>query len=377
MTEACERAYLERWEGPAGLDDWCEDHAGDIEDADAALRLARDLGDRQARLAILPFLLDSSRRLYPERNRRLALECIELAGTAETGMRALRAACAASRELVTSAPVKGLDVAQSAVWMARQLERGAGGSHWTTLALSMLATAAALQGNLALAESTLAQARANDSPDVPAPMRVWRWNAERMVADLRRDREALIRVFDHYVVAMRDAGIADLGFAEVDIQLVAGRAAEALALARELLSQMGRMRAQPEDVAYLELNQVYGLLACGRLDEVTPLMPLSQAAFHRRDMHCNWADALALHQVLAGRPADAARLLGWADRQYERLATVRTLTDEDIAERALAGLRQALDEATIGRLRADGAALDELGAWTLVRAARDDAAAPR
>ena len=70
-------------------------------------------------------------------------------------------------------------------------------------------------------------------------------------------------------------------------------------------------------------------------------------------------DHLALRAALAGKPADAARIAGYADSRYTAEKSPRQPNEARARERLQALLREKLDADKLERLLAEGAELSE------------------
>ena len=119
-------------------------------------------------------------------------------------------------------------------------------------------------------------------------------------------------------------------------------------------------------LSFARLNLAAAHLA---LDEAPEARALAQAGWDpalHLEHNAWWADYLALLLALEGRPADAARLAGYADAAYRAHDDTRQPNEAEALDRALALARSALGEPAVAALQAEGQALADAAVAALV-----------
>ena len=133
-----------------------------------------------------------------------------------------------------------------------------------------------------------------------------------------------------------------------------GKPEEAVTRGRNLV-ELTRHEKFTSFWAYTTINLGTALTELGRLDEALPLLRESTDLFRRRGLLTRCLDVLSLLALRQGRPADAARALGRADAtnalRFGSEKRIRSLVETE--------LRQALPDAELERLMADGAQLSD------------------
>ena len=97
----------------------------------------------------------------------------------------------------------------------------------------------------------------------------------------------------------------------------------------------------------------------GELDEALAAAREGLPLFQEAGLAWSVLDHLALRAALAGKPADAARIAGYADSRYTAEKSTRQPNEARARERLQALLREKLDAEKLERLLAEGAKLSE------------------
>ncbi|MCW5612093.1 MAG: winged helix-turn-helix domain-containing protein [Rubrivivax sp.] len=309
-------------------------------DAVLAVAMARPLGTAltSRRLAEMTRLYDATEPLLPQ----VADEAVRLHWLLGA------AAILSLRE-----PARGLRMAQQAAALAR----ACGDAPALARALCLVATSRD-PAAVALQDDALAEALALERTDWPAVVRQHVAGAESIRAyhrgDLARCREATRR----QLLLAEAAGTSTHADAArtnlADLELAAGRPAEAVRLGRQLVERWRGTR-NARSLATAQLNLANALLA---LDDTAAARALAAeawpgAALWRLQPY--WALVLALLAALEGRPRAAAALLGYADRHFQQR-----------------GEQPEPNEART-RARAEGLAIAALGAEAAAAIARQGA----
>lgn len=175
--------------------------------------------------------------------------------------------------------------------------------------------------------------------------------------DAEQAREAV-----RFITALprSEAGISRITL--MDALMTVGDYASAIALGRDELAHLAGSRDAQRRV-FAQLNLAGALLAVDQVDEAADLLRAGWArtgAFdaYAFDEYVPWyADYLALLAALRGRPAVAARLLGFSDRAYADRDDERMHNEENAFNRARDLATAALGAAEVERLSAEGALL--------------------
>ncbi|MCU0938535.1 MAG: helix-turn-helix transcriptional regulator [Burkholderiaceae bacterium] len=272
-------------------------------DAALAVALARPLGTAltSRRLAEMTRVYDATEPLLPQ----LADEAVRLHWL-----------LGAAAMLNLREPARALRLAQQACALARTR----GDAPALARALCLVATsrdpaAAALQ------DDALAEALALERADWPAYLRQHLAGAESIRAyhcgDLARCRDATRR----QLLLAEAAGTSTHADAArtnlADLELAAGRPAEAVRLGRQLVERWQGTR-HARALATARLNLANALLA---LDDTVAARAVAAEAWHGAALwrlQPYWGLALALLAALEGRPRATAALLGYADEGFRR-----------------------------------------------------------
>jgi hypothetical protein len=142
----------------------------------------------------------------------------------------------------------------------------------------------------------------------------------------------------------------------IDAELAAGDARAAARLGRELIESLLGSRHE-YSLAFARINLLAALLA---QDTAAEARPVAEAAWSRAavfDLQHAAAAYLALLCALQGRHRAAVKLAAYSEAIYSARDEAREQNETEATLRALSLAGQALDEATLTRLRAEGAGL--------------------
>ena len=142
----------------------------------------------------------------------------------------------------------------------------------------------------------------------------------------------------------------------VDAELAAGDSQAAARLGSELIASLSGTRHE-YGLAFARINLLAALLA---QDDVAAAHGAAEAAWANAavfDLQHASSAYLALLCALEGRCEAAVRLASYSEAIYAARGEARERNEADATERAWSLARDALDAATIERLRAEGATL--------------------
>jgi hypothetical protein len=291
-----------------------------------------------------------------------------LAADAAPGPSALRALLEASH-VHDLRPHRALTLAEQAVSVARGVRPQVDG-RWLYRALCEQAYALSRVQRTADAVAALDEARALERRDWPAVTSIRRWIAEVSLAYQRGDPDGALHGLQERYRATHAAGhrSADPGANLLDAQLFAGRIDDAIRSGRALVMRLDGTRFE-DTLALARLNLAAALLARDAAAEARAVCEAGWPQAPHFELQPYWGDYLALLAALERRPADAARLAGYADAGYVRKDDKRQANEAAAIERAHALVRAALGEAEAARLHAEGAGLrdDEVAALAFGR----------
>jgi predicted ATPase/DNA-binding winged helix-turn-helix (wHTH) protein len=346
---------------------WLTRYAADYDDLQAAFDRACQArrADVAASTGNALFNLDRTRGLVsPLRHRARSAHGLLPLGDARTQARlwncvARFLASTAELPLVLTAPER------VAAW------RRVGDKHQLYLALGTLSIACARASDWDGAERALDEARTLEDAAFP----------RRLLAELAGDRVSLGN-YRKDVAAYRESLRETMRLAEevgadglvsgcrrslADAALMAGDVAEAIALGRAAVIDP-RVRNQPRSLAVALSNLNAALLMAGDLPAArrtaTEALPL---AWQTGIVHY-FLDHVALYAARTGQGAQAAQLIGFADRVYAADQEPRQPNEERSVEQAEAAIASTLDAQEHARLHAAGEALSEAQAEALARA---------
>ena len=347
--------------GTVRVDDWQQAMSADLDngreawawaraadDADAVARIAAGIGRAlgnsayRERLALAEAVEPLIERIA---GADLLARVGRLLASAFGNTQRERAALLTRRCLARMPPVSPTDAA-SARW-ARHF------------ALTALVNVESRHGDLAAAETALAEARALADPAWPPVRASWLLESESLVAQVRGDMAACLdwtrRCVAMLVAAGRSDGsqIANL----VDGELAAGNPTQAAAIGVALVAQLAGGRDEVY-LAFARMNLSAALLALDEPGQARPHLRAGWAQAPVFDMQAFCADYLALLAALDGRPEAAARLAGYADIANARVGE-REPNEAAAHARAVQLARAALGDAAFERLRAEGAGLQD------------------
>jgi predicted ATPase len=325
-------------------------------DAAVAVALARPLGNAltSRRLAEMTRLYDATEPLLPQ---------------ARDDVQRLHWLLGAAAILSLREPARALRLAQQAVALARTLADAQGLARALCLVAASRDPAAA-----ALQDAALAEALALERSNWPAVLRQHLAGAESIRAyhrgDMARCRDAtqrqLLLAEAAGATVHADAVRANLA----DLELAAGRPAEAVRLGRELVARwLGTRNARA--LASARLNLANALLA---LDDTAAGRAVAAAAWPSAGtwlLQPYWGLALALLAALEQRPRAAACLLGFADRHYRERGEQPEPNEARARARAAALVAATLDAETAAALARQGAAMNDEQAGRLALASDD------
>jgi hypothetical protein len=154
--------------------------------------------------------------------------------------------------------------------------------------------------------------------------------------------------------------------------LAAGRADEAVRCGLEVVAQLEGTR-HLAGLVETRMQLVGALVACDRLVEARQHSRACWPLVVRLSRTDVWADYHALLAALEGRLADAAQLMGYANRLTRRQRTVRAHNEAAAARRTLHILQARCEPAQLQAWLALGEALDEPGVEAVAFAAAEPA----
>jgi len=185
--------------------------------------------------------------------------------------------------------------------------------------------------------------------------------------DLKRAREqleeavALYRSLnDEYRSLVPLGTLAEVAAYDGDFRAAINAAGAVLDVAKRAGDERALCNTEANIAAYyLELGEAetawtHARLALERAQRRREEMVIAVATIH-----------MAQISAIAGVPAIAAQLLGYADTIYRRQGTQRELTEQRSFDRAAGAVREALGEQRFHELFAEGAELDDRGAAAL------------
>jgi hypothetical protein len=353
-------AYDEFFSGRVGVDDWLRRREPDLDNARDALHWARMAGAAELELRIGTTML---RALPPS----LHVERMALADACEAGIAPdlpeplqLKAWIELNNVLADPQKARSRRAADRALELARRLDPLQPDRFPLYYALCRAASAAAQTRDLACARERLDEVRLLEDPAWPAQRRLWGAEAAQWLARMSGDNaEALVwgrRLLaldqergSHAAIAMGNL---------IDAELAGGNARAAARLGAELVASLLGTRHE-YGLAFARINLLAALLA---LDEIAQARPVAQAAWSKAalfDMHHAVAAYLALYCALDARPRAAVRLAAYSEAIYAARDEAREANETAATMRAWSLVRPALDQPTLARLRAEGAAMPD------------------
>lgn len=350
--------YEDYFSGRIGVDDWLRRREPDLDNARDALHWARGTEDAATELRIGTTML---RALVPS----LHVERMALADAIEARIvpglpepLQLKAWIELNCVLADPQKARSRQAAERALALARRLDAEQPDRFMLYHALCRAASAAAQADDLAAARALLAELQAFEDPAWPAQRLLWGTEAAQWVARMGGDTADSVRLGHRLLALDRERGShASIATGNlIDAELRAGDAAAAARLGRELVESLRGTRHE-YSLAFARINLLAALLA---QNEVVPARPVAEATWPRApafELQHAAAAYLALLAALEGRPRAAVRLAAYSEAIYTARHEAREQNETAATERALALARPALDETTLARLRAEGAAL--------------------
>jgi len=246
---------------------------------------------------------------------------------------------------------------------AVELHRAQGDRPQLMAALAEYGVYLAVSGAHSQAKQAFDEADEMYDPAWPAALRMWAMRG-RLWLLLRQDRveeaHALARnglalaraTGDSYLICRVLVAISQGAFMVRRLAEAVGYGREAVALVRNdrLGGRMARFALGHLSLVLTELGQLDEALALAR--EILPSLARSYHVL-------NFLDAFALLALRRGRIADAARVLGRADFQYDLLREARRPGEERARKVLLDGLRKDLPAADLDLLLKEGADLSD------------------
>nr|HET7858192.1 winged helix-turn-helix domain-containing protein [Caldimonas sp.] len=351
-------AYAEYFAGKVGVDEWLRRVELDFDDARDALRWARTAGDADVELRIGTTLL---RALPPSlHDERLALAdaCEARIDDAIAEPLRLQTWIELSCVLADTQKPRARVAAEQALACARRLDAGQGDRFALYHALCRAASAAAQCDDLGAARPLLDEAERLEQPSWPAQRLLWRAEAAQWIARMSGDSAEALRRGRRLLALDRERGsqpVVAMGNL-IDAELAAGDPRAAARLGRELIASLTGTRHE-HGLAFARINLLAALLA---QDDVEAARGLAEAAWANApvfDVQHAAAAYLSLFCALEGRCEAAVRLAAYSEAIYAARGEARERNETEATGRAWSLARAALDEATIERLRAEGAAL--------------------
>ncbi len=208
-------------------------------------------------------------------------------------------------------------------------------------------------------------------PDWPAALRLhFFWARSALLIQQGRVEEALATAEEAIRLA-RIAGDSRMGLrgrvlAEQAAFLL-GRFDESTARGREMLALLAedrRLRRGAEEV--ILPNLCMALARAGALDEGLEVARAAAVVCERAGRLACLLDGLAMLSILRGRHADAARVLGRADRFYLERAMPRDPVDQSVHDEVMVRLRATLRPEVLAALLVEGQQLSDDTAARLV-----------
>jgi predicted ATPase/DNA-binding winged helix-turn-helix (wHTH) protein len=262
-----------------------------------------------------------------------------------------------SAMLCDARQARAIAAARQAVGAARSLDaRAPRRAVLLYRALAELAVPAAAMGLADEARAAADEAFALEQPQWPPGVRAYAANASFRVMSLLGEPSEAVRLVQRALALNAEADVrADLTLISlVDIQLSIGDARAAVQTGRELVARLEGTR-ELGDLAYARLNLAAAHLALDEADAARPLLEAGWAQTAQFDfMAAYLADYLALYAMLERRPADAARLAGYADARYAAFDDNRQPNEAAALARALAVARTALGDDKVQLLQQAG-----------------------
>ena len=358
VAAVLDAAYDEYFSGRIGVDDWLHQRAPDLDNAREALRWARAAGDGELELRIGTTML---RALPPSlHDERVALADAVEACIDEHLPQPLQMKAWVELNCVLADPRKarGRVAADRALALARQLDRAQPDRFALYHALARAASAAAQSDDLDAARALLDELQPIEDRAWPPHRLLWGAEAVQWVARMGCDTaEALRR--GHRLLALDRARGSHASIAMgnlIDAELAAGHAEAAASLGTELVESLRGTRHE-YSLAFACINLLAALLA---QDDAAAARPVAQQAWaHAEAFELQHAAAayLALLAALEGRPGAAVLLAAYSQALYTTRNEAREQNETAATLRALQLARQSLDDETVARLRAEGAAL--------------------
>lgn len=346
---------------------WLTRYAADYDDLQSAFDRACEArrADVAASTGEALFNLDRMRGLVaPLRNRARSAHALLAFGDARTQARlwnciARFLASTAELPLVLTAPER------VAAW------RRVGDKHQIYLSLGTLSIACVRAGDWVAAERTLDEAHALEDETFP----------RRLMAELAGDRISLGN-YRKDAAAYRESLRETMRLAEevgaealvsvcrrslADAALMAGDVDEAISLGRAAVADP-RVRDRPRSLAVALSNLNAALLMAGELaaarQAATEALPL---AWQAGIVHY-FLDHVALYAARTGQAAQAAQLIGFANRIYAAGKEPRQPNEARSMEQAEAAAASVLGADEYDRMRAAGEAMSDEQAQALARA---------
>jgi hypothetical protein len=349
-------AYEEYFTGRVGVDDWLHRREPDLDHARDALRWARGAGAVEVELRIGRTLL---RALPPS----LHLERMALADACERacGRTCPKPSIAGMDRAELRAGRLAEDPGPPSRRCGARLGAAAGCAGRSDRfvlyhALCRGASAAAQAGDLAVGRALLAEGQGLEDPSWPAQRLLWGAEAAQWVARMAGDTADALRRGRRLMALDRERGShASIAIGNlIDAELAAGDARAAARLGKELIESLLGSRHE-YSLAFARINLLAALLA---QDDAVQARPVAEAAWSRAavfDLQHAAAAYLALLCALQGRHHAAVKLAAYSEAIYAARDEAREQNETRATLRALSLAARALDEATLLRLRAEGA----------------------
>jgi predicted ATPase/DNA-binding winged helix-turn-helix (wHTH) protein len=358
MVDRFERAYQDHCSGRTPVGDWRERHLPDVDNGHEALAWLHAHHQQALLTTLLPGLLLATPREELAKHARMMALSVELATSAPASPHTFCTLLEASVQITYLDAQRGLALASAALRMANECAPHWPDHRWRYAALcqralTLLTTALAQDG-----QACLAEARALEQASWPAVVRMRRFLAEVWLADRRDDGQAMYEASLTFESLAREAGVPGWanGLCLVNGALAAGQADDAVRYGLAVVAQLEGTR-HCGGLADTRVQLVGALIECHRLDEARAQ---SQAAWpllkHLARVDA-WADYQTLLAALEGLPADAARLMGYANGICARDHIVRTRNEAAAVQRATGIMLASLGEFEMNRLVAQGEGL--------------------
>ena len=334
-------AYAERFGAHINVGDWVERLYPEVDNGQAALAWARRNDEPDFGVALLPGLI----RATPREERTKAAEtvtlCSNFAARAAPGPHALWTLLEAA-SLATIVDLKqSCALADAAIALGTQCAEQLPDERWHHRALCQRALAHLIGGETQRGLADLDAARRLEKPSWPAPFYLLRSLAEIWLADRNGDGEASYRAALQRAQLSREAGTPEWTNTQslVSCALSAGRPEDAVRHGLDGLRQLEGTR-HIGDLCDIRIQLVGALIQCRRLDEAREHSRAVWPFAVRISRQDALADYLSLLAALEGRPVDAARLLGYANKLCRDQQAPRAGNEQ-------AAVRQTLDILTI------------------------------